>query len=80
MRLIDADAMLERNKRGIYDTTDLKEMLNYEPTAYDVDRVMEQLEEMSGVQFDGQNESYQLDWCICTSKAVDIIKRGGKEE
>ena len=32
MRLIDADAMLKRNKHSIYDTTDLKEMLDYEPT------------------------------------------------
>jgi hypothetical protein len=32
MRLIDADAMLKRNEHSIYDTTDLKEMLDYEPT------------------------------------------------
>lgn len=33
MRLIDADAMLKRNECSIYDTTDLKEMLDNEPTA-----------------------------------------------
>lgn len=43
MRLIDADAMIKRNKHSIYDTTDLKEMLDYEPTAYDVDKVIEKL-------------------------------------
>lgn len=32
MRLIDADAMLKRNEHSIYDTTDLKEMLDNEPT------------------------------------------------
>ena len=32
MRLIDADAMLKRNEFSIYDTTDLKEMLDNEPT------------------------------------------------
>ena len=43
MRLIDADAMLKRNKNSIYDTMDLEEMLHYEPTAYDVDKVVDEL-------------------------------------
>lgn len=33
MRLIDADEMLKRNECSIYDTTDLKEILDNEPTA-----------------------------------------------
>jgi hypothetical protein len=45
VRLIDADAMLKRNEHSIYDTTDLKEMLDYEPTVYDVDKVVEQIKE-----------------------------------
>lgn len=40
MRLIDADAMLKRNENSIYDTTDLKEMLDNEPTA-DIEEVCE---------------------------------------
>ena len=40
MRLIDADAMLKRNEFSIYDTTDLKEMLDNEPTV-DISKIEE---------------------------------------
>lgn len=45
MKLIDADAMWGKNRSSIYDTSDLKEMLDYEPTAFDIDMVLEQLED-----------------------------------
>ena len=41
MRLIDADLLIEHNKNSIYDTADLEEMVKYEPTAYDVDKVVD---------------------------------------
>ena len=37
-KYINADKMLEKYKHGIYDTTDLAEMLNYMPAA-DVEEV-----------------------------------------
>lgn len=40
MRLIDADAI----KPSIFDTYDLKAMLDKQPTAYDIDKVIEQLQ------------------------------------
>ena len=66
MRLINADAMLERNKNSIYDTTDLEEMLKYEPTAYDVDKVVNRLE-------DYLFEKY----CIEGDGEIERIVKGG---
>ena len=81
MRLVDADLMLKRNEHSIYDTTDLKEMLNYEPTAYDVDEVVCQLNEaINNVinherDFISEEEVYNL-----LLYFVEIIKRGGVDE
>lgn len=47
------------------------------PTSYDIDKVVEELKELEGIQFDGENESYQLNWCIETNRAIEIIKHGG---
>ena len=52
-------------------------LLDNEPTAYDVDKVVEELKELEGIQFDGENESYQLNWCIETNRAIKIVKQGG---
>ena len=74
MRLIDADAMLKRNKNSIYDTTDLEEMLRCEPTAYDVDKVVDELKKNkvncknSGTIFD------TLDY-VKLKKAIELVKR-----
>jgi hypothetical protein len=54
------------------------QMIRSLPTAYDVDKVVEQLEDMSGIQFDGNNESYQLDWCIELNRAIKIVRNGGR--
>ena len=88
MRLIDADALkicyMGKNSLGTNnndskaDYASIRKMIDAQPTAYDVDKVVEQLKEMSGIQFDGKNESYQLDWCIDISKAIEIVKGGGQ--
>lgn len=56
----------------------IQKCLDEEPAAYDVDTVAARIKEMSGIQFDGKNESYQLDWCIDTMKAIEIIKEAAK--
>lgn len=56
----------------------LSKTIKEQPTAYDVDKVVEQLEDMSGIQFDGNNESYQLDWCIELNRAIEIVRNGGR--
>ena len=76
MRLIDADAMLERNKSSIYDTTDLKEMLKYEPTAYDVDEVVAQLTEKAI----GIPTIRGINMVIAENTAINIVRGGGVNE
>lgn len=51
-------------------------IINKQPTAYDIDKVVEELKELEGIQFDGENESYQLNWCIETNRAIEIVKQG----
>lgn len=75
MRLIDADAMLKRNEHSIYDTIDLKEMLYYEPTAYDIDKVIEQIKEQDGVCISCRHTDECNECSI--GERIKIIKRGG---
>lgn len=73
MRLIDADAMLKRNKSSIYDTTDLEEMLHYEPTAYDVDKVVDELKKNKV----NCKNSGTITWdYVKLEKAIESVKRG----
>lgn len=50
------------------------------PTAYNVEKVVDELKGASGIQFDGKQESYQLDWCIHAERAIEIVKGGGVDE
>lgn len=78
MRLIDADALLEELHHMIYGDADLKK--DYEfmgiddcirsmPTAYDVERVVAELED------------YLTGWLPIQTiyGAIDLVKRGGVE-
>lgn len=80
MRLIDADHLLfllnsaiELRKKLHRNTSDLDMMVdavNDEPTAYDPDKVVEQLEEFQG----------ELDLFGCSSilpDMIDVVARGG---
>ena len=92
MRLIDAD-LLKKNLTGVeiaqylengtitdtYDGSTVMEIIDEQPIAYDVDGVAEELKRMSGIQFDGCNESYELNWCISTDSAIEIVKGAVKE-
>ena len=81
MRLIDADAMLKRNEHSIYDTTDLKEMLNDEPTAYDVDMVVEDLEGLKTVRSMKNYASTGIVHDYADIKdVINTIKGGGVDE
>lgn len=45
MRLIDADAFIDNVfECSVYDKEDIENMIDNEPTAYDVDKVIEELE------------------------------------
>lgn len=35
---------------------------------------------MKTSNFDGRNESYELNWCISTNRAVEIVKGAVEDE
>lgn len=85
-RLIDADNLLfilnsviELRKKSQRNTSDLDMMADYvndEPTAYDPEKVVKQLEERSkeynsGVRLHGKPEK------MLTDDAIEIVKGGG---
>ena len=86
-RLIDADKLIERIEE--ITSTDMMKVLvedwiNSEPTAYDLDKVVEQLEEsyfITESTFDDDG------WCnddseevLNLNEAIEIVKRGGIDE
>lgn len=82
MRLIDADniynvgdfVILHEDGNAYVPLADLCKIIDIQPTAYDVDKVVEQLEK----------ESYQ-EFCdseriVIMADAIEIVKAGGKDE
>lgn len=91
MRLIDADAMNEElfykqvgGKDSLITAESAFEMINSQPTAYDVDKVVEQLKEVEKIMKSPVTEDCFGEECRasdCTvyliSKAIEIVKGGG---
>ena len=91
MRLIDADAFIKRFHDGKSDTkaqklmnSTVRRMIRDQPTAYDQDKVVEQLEELKSlvpvnrILDDIVNEKpKELGMLIAYSKAIEIVKGGG---
>lgn len=87
MRLIDADKLIEVLHESLEGDCDLREdyefmgideFIKNQPTAYDVDKVVEQLEDRSkeynsGVRLHGKPEE------IITNEAIEIVKGGGRD-
>ena len=73
-RLIDVDKLLEelREYHPLSLSNGILSDIEYFPTAYDIDRVIEQLEENYSCDV-GNLKMISLD------KAIEIVKRGGVE-
>ena len=70
MRLIDADALKDTLLKYHY-TTEHNQIFRYideQPTAYSVEKVVEQLE---------NDEKHTFDGCINKRHAIEIVKGGG---
>lgn len=89
MRLIDADAFERKVMCGDEeDVQDVIYSLRDFPTAYDIDKVVKQLEEWSFeakilVPVNNELGEYEEEVereVICTKNAVDIVKGGGVNE
>lgn len=89
MRLVDADAWMESIDpvELTFSNVDVVNTLNHVPTAYDIDRVMEQLSlERSKAAIslsESKGTAYEFcDRCVLNAyeKATEIVKRGGLDE
>lgn len=90
-RMIDADALMKRKQEeyAYHDITDseLEDLINSQPTAYDVEKVVAELEKRSNDvitnQFAFEDDDH---YGICNigksegyDDAIEIVKRGGVE-
>ena len=79
-RLIDADKLLDelREYHPLSISYGILSDIEYFPTAYDIDNVIEQLENVSFVDVD---EEYADDGqrMLFLHDAIEIVKRGGAE-
>lgn len=80
MRLIDADTLKDTLLKHRY-TTERNQIFRYideQPTAYDADKVVEQLNEKSTLSRPvGWSKSYEI---VTLKDAIEIVKQGGKEQ
>lgn len=84
MRLIDADA-LKKNLKSVtlsngtlLNTNTVLLLLDKYPTAYEVDKVLEQLKEASYERFGNDGMGGEL--VVNLNDAIEIVKEGGKDE
>lgn len=82
-RLIDADAFIKRFHNGNSDTkaqklmnSTVRRMIREQPTAYDVDKVVEQLEAYSNAD---EAERLGTMTVVELADAIKIVKGGGVE-
>ena len=89
MRLIDADALLTRVRQIDFlkvpnstkiSACEIMAIINKQPTAFDTEKVVEQVEEMKNNK-DCQVYCYEFykKKCMIHEKAIDIVKKGGVE-
>jgi LPS O-antigen subunit length determinant protein (WzzB/FepE family) len=96
VRLIDADELLKHFHYGEYDTehdkawvSTVRRIIKEQPTAYDVDEVICDLQDEIAVANDARSESisnmngvsqgYYEDLIVAFKQAIEIVKRGGIE-
>lgn len=80
MRMIDADELKTQLYESIMVNEDMdcldflrvESLIDAQPTAYDVDKVVEQLEELEGRY---NSADFGIKGIIC--KAIEIVKSGG---
>ena len=91
MRLIDADALIEAMKKteSEYETAmtcpswwSAFNVISEQPTAYDIDKVVEELEierKTANNTYNSFNMDVDLGRVFGLEKAIEIVKHGGKE-
>ncbi len=78
MRLIDEEALMEDIQKTITEqsgTIDWLNLISRQPTAYDVDKVVKQVEKYRGIfESRGTLPLVNMDY------AVEVVRNGGKEQ
>ena len=78
MRLIDADKLKHVIHCAHSDDLEILEKIDEQPTAFDVDKVVEQLDKVSDYyEFDEQGKEHVQ--MINLTEAIEIVKGGGAE-
>lgn len=83
MRLIDADTLIKYLQDNHYSSIlemCMKPIINNQPTAYDVDKVVEELACNSRFIDDINEHNIKCISCVVGQKiAIDIVRKGGVE-
>lgn len=86
MRLIDADKLRKEIHMSYSDDLGIREVINEQPTAYNVDKVVERLENMRlkrEEQLRACVDNDMADYLRCKmsaiAEAIEIVKSGGAE-
>ena len=81
MRLIDAEKLIKDVEKDFYYPEAYKKMIEAQPTAYDVDKVVEDLEELRDGNYDFDCCPYKDTDVSCDKchmiRAIDVVRRGG---
>lgn len=81
MRLIDAEKLIKDVEKDFYYPEAYKKMIEAQPTAYDQEKVIEDLEELRDGNYDFDCCPYKetaisCDKCLMI-RAIDVVRRGG---
>lgn len=83
MRLIDAEKLIKDVEKDFYYPEAYKKMIEAQPTAYDLDKVVEDLEELRDGNYDFDCCPYKDTDISCDKchmiRAVDIVRHGGSQ-
>lgn len=75
MRLIDADKLKHVIHCAYSDDLEILEKIDEQPTAYDVDEVVQQLETLIEDKVSESGDDWYTAQCL--NESVDIVKSGG---
>lgn len=84
MRMIDANKFrrfaheqLENDK--LYSADDILEMIDEQPTAFDIEAVVKKLEEMKLIRVEQCHEDYEIEVMTASNfdDAIEIVRKGG---
>lgn len=87
MRLIDADKLKKEIHCTYSDDLEILEKIENQPTAFDVEKVAKELEDLKMRYFltlantgDADKDCAYLNTANAIDRAIEIVKRGGRDE